>query len=105
MLPLVPLKDTAGEKGEPGALGGGVGGALAQKNLSKYHAVWRISNHNSSHYDMFILQCRCYKKLPNDAIYKKNTRNSQTVLIRLCTNETCPRLFPLPNSMWGTGNT
>lgn len=79
--------------------------AISQKKMSKCCAVLRIRVHNSFHYEMFILHCRCYKKLPNGVIYKKNTGNGQTVLIRLCTNETCPHLFPLLNSMWGTGST
>lgn len=79
--------------------------AVLQKNLSRCCALLRIRDHNSFHYEMFILHHRCYKKLPNGVIYKKNTGNSQTVLIRLCTNETCPHLFPLPSSMWGTGST
>lgn len=79
--------------------------AVLQKKLSGCSAVLRIGDHNSFHYEMFILHHGCYKKLPNGVIYKKNTGNTQTVLIRLCTNETCPHLFPLPNSMWGTGST
>lgn len=78
---------------------------VSQKKTSKCCAVLKIRDHNSFHYEMFIPHCRCYKKLPNGVIYKKDTGNSQTVLTRLCTNETCPHLFPLPNSMWRTGST